>query len=150
DEAKADDAATAASAAAEAALGLSRSARAEVQRRLTLIGFDTKGVDGAFGANSRSAIGRWQSAGGREQTGFLDAAQHAALIEQSGKAYAAWLAARPKPRPVSAARAPAPSTAPDLSNLPPGPPDSYRYGRPSYGRYPSGPTAAAVTGPRPD
>lgn len=42
---------------AESALGLRREDRRQVQRRLTLLGFDTRGVDGLFGPGSRRAIG---------------------------------------------------------------------------------------------
>jgi len=42
-----------------------------VQRKLTLVGFNTRGVDGIFGRGSRDAITRFQRAEGFEPTGFL-------------------------------------------------------------------------------
>ncbi|KMW60173.1 hypothetical protein AIOL_000326 [Candidatus Rhodobacter oscarellae] len=56
---------------AEAALGLTRQQRAAVQRQLTLLGFDTRGIDGVFGRNSRTAISRWQGSVGQPRMGFL-------------------------------------------------------------------------------
>lgn len=65
----------------EEALGLSRDQRRAVQQNLTLMGYDTRGVDGIFGRGSRRAIGDWQKANGRAETGYLDADQ-VALIDQ--------------------------------------------------------------------
>ncbi|MBM9596086.1 peptidoglycan-binding protein [Roseitranquillus sediminis] len=59
----------------ERALGLTREERQQVQRDLVLLGFDTRGIDGIFGPGTRGAIRAWQSAGGLEATGYLDAAQ---------------------------------------------------------------------------
>ena len=39
---------------------LTRDQRKEMQTLLTQQGFDTKGIDGIFGANSRKALRRWQ------------------------------------------------------------------------------------------
>jgi peptidoglycan hydrolase-like protein with peptidoglycan-binding domain len=58
-------------AAEEAGLGLSRDARRAIQRNLTILGFDTRGVDGLFGRGTRGAIKGWQSATGLDNTGFL-------------------------------------------------------------------------------
>ncbi len=60
---------------AETALGLTRTQRREIQGNLTLIGFDTNGVDGIFGRGSRAAIERWQRSVGDDATGYLTAAQ---------------------------------------------------------------------------
>lgn len=59
----------------EAALGLSRQQRAEVQAGLTRRGFDTRGVDGIFGRGTRNAIAAWQRANDLTATGYLTAPQ---------------------------------------------------------------------------
>lgn len=59
----------------EEALGLTRDQKRAIQRNLTLIGFDTQGVDGIFGRLTRSAISEWQRAIGAPVTAFLNAAQ---------------------------------------------------------------------------
>lgn len=58
---------------AEIALNLSRGERVEVQRQLTALGYETKGIDGIFGSATRAALTRWQRENGRAATGFLDA-----------------------------------------------------------------------------
>ncbi|QIE54326.1 hypothetical protein G5B40_02035 [Pikeienuella piscinae] len=63
----------------EAALGLSASDRRVVQSSLVARGYDTRGVDGVFGAGSRSAISGWQAAEGHQVTGYLTAEEYAAL-----------------------------------------------------------------------
>ena len=45
---------------AENDLGLTRDERRDVQRNLTLLEYNTRGVDGIFGPGSRSAIRNWQ------------------------------------------------------------------------------------------
>lgn len=67
----------------EKGLNLSRAARREIQSNLTVLGFNTRGVDGIFGSGSRSAISSWQRDSGYEVTGYLDAAQIKALKEQA-------------------------------------------------------------------
>ncbi len=46
----------------EAALRLTRDQRRQVQRDLSLMGYDTRGIDGVFGRGTRAAIAGWQSA----------------------------------------------------------------------------------------
>lgn len=58
----------------EAALGLTRTARRDIQSDLTVLGFDTNGIDGIFGNGTRSAIRQWQATVGLEQTGHVTAA----------------------------------------------------------------------------
>ena len=58
---------------AETALGLTRPDRRAIQRDLTVLGFDTRGIDGIFGNGTRSAIRNWQSAEGLNATGYLTA-----------------------------------------------------------------------------
>ncbi len=58
-------------AAEEDGLGLSRNARREIQRNLSILGYNTRGVDGIFGRGTRAAIRSWQRARGLDDTGFL-------------------------------------------------------------------------------
>ncbi len=58
-------------AAAETALGLNRDARREIQRNLSILGFDPRGIDGIFGNGTRAAIRAAQAEQGIEVTGFL-------------------------------------------------------------------------------
>lgn len=69
-------------AAAEAALGLDRPKRMQIQDNLTTLGYSTRGVDGVFGRGTRSAIADWQSANGLTANGFLTGEQVIALIDQ--------------------------------------------------------------------
>ncbi len=59
-------------------LGLSKSQRRDVQRRLTGLGFDTR-VSGKFDDDTRAVITRWQAARGYPKTGFLNKLQLKAL-----------------------------------------------------------------------
>jgi peptidoglycan hydrolase-like protein with peptidoglycan-binding domain len=68
--------------AAEDALNLDREARRQVQRYLTSLGHDTRGVDGIFGNGTRAAIRSWQAAQGAAVTGYLNAPQLATLSAQ--------------------------------------------------------------------
>lgn len=56
---------------AEEALGLARDARRKIQRDLTILGFDPRGIDGIFGPGSRKAIGRWQESIGDVPSTYL-------------------------------------------------------------------------------
>lgn len=76
--------------AREEALDLTRRERVGLQRRLTLLGYDTAGVDGVLGPNSRSAISAWQKDYGFVQTGYLDAAVVNSIEERSVEQWAAW------------------------------------------------------------
>ena len=64
---------------------LTRAKRRDVQRGLTRLGFDTK-IDGRFEEQTREAIGHWQEGHGYARTGFLNAAQHKALLSESSAA----------------------------------------------------------------
>jgi peptidoglycan hydrolase-like protein with peptidoglycan-binding domain len=66
-------------------IGLTRTKRRDVQRRLTKLGFDTK-PNGKFDDATRDAIARWQEQHGYPRTGFLNAAQHDALLSESAAA----------------------------------------------------------------
>lgn len=50
---------------------LSRSQIITLQRNLTAQGFDTGGVDGVVGSNTRRAFARWQAANGQVPDGFI-------------------------------------------------------------------------------
>ena len=57
----------------ELQLNLSSGRREQVQRDLTLLNYDTNGVDGIIGKGTRAALKRWQQDSGRPATGYLDA-----------------------------------------------------------------------------
>lgn len=67
----------------ELALKLTREARREIQRNLSLLGFDPRGIDGMFGAGSRAAITAWQRDNAFEETGFVTGNQLLRLREQA-------------------------------------------------------------------
>lgn len=81
----------------EQALDLDRDARREIQRNLSLLGFNTRGIDGIFGRGTRSAIGEWQARERFDQTGFLNREQ-IALIEEQAQRRAAELEAEAEKR----------------------------------------------------
>jgi peptidoglycan hydrolase-like protein with peptidoglycan-binding domain len=70
----------------EEALGLSRSARRQIQQDLTDLGFNTRGIDGLFGNGTRTAIQGWQQRERLARTGYLNAAQGARLRQQGNVA----------------------------------------------------------------
>lgn len=74
---------TALAEAAEEALSLSRDQRQHIQRSLTVLDFNTRGIDGIFGSGTRNAIRGWQSSRGFAVTGYLDAPQVTTLGEQA-------------------------------------------------------------------
>ena len=78
---------------AEAALALSRAERRAVQENLSLLGYDTHGIDGIFGRGTRSAIANWQGDHGFDGTGFLQTPQIARIDRQATRR-AAQLAAQ--------------------------------------------------------
>ncbi len=57
--------------AVEDAMALSRVERRKIQENLTLLGYDTRGVDGIFGRGTRAAISAWQGAQNLAPTGYL-------------------------------------------------------------------------------
>lgn len=63
---------------------LSRDQRIGAQRALTALGYDTQGVDGVIGANTRAALRRWQMATGRLADGYLTAELADELIRRAG------------------------------------------------------------------
>ena len=48
------------------------------------LGFDTQGIDGVIGANTRAALRRWQMANGRLADGYLTAEIADELIRRAG------------------------------------------------------------------
>jgi len=62
-------------------IGLDRSQRRDVQRRLTGLGFDVK-ASGKFDEATRTVLTRWQAARGYPQTGFLNTLEHKALVSE--------------------------------------------------------------------
>lgn len=70
---------------AEDALNLSRSARLDIQRDLTTLGYDTRGVDGLFGRGTRGALRSWQESEGLAATGFVTGEQIARLNDDAAK-----------------------------------------------------------------
>ena len=68
---------------AEQALDLNRDQRREIQRDLSLLDYNTRGIDGIFGRGTRAAIGAWQTAQGFDSTGFLTRDQITRLDAQA-------------------------------------------------------------------
>jgi uncharacterized membrane protein YgcG len=64
---------------AEDKIGLDRGQRRDAQRRLTKLGFDVS-ASGKFDDATRAVIKRWQAVRGYPSTGYLNKAQHTALI----------------------------------------------------------------------
>ncbi len=94
---------------AEEALGIAFNDRIGIQRRLMLLGFDPRGVDGSFGPGTRNAIGAWQRSRTFAPTGFFNAQTYPALLSQTEAQYAQWLQAqraRAQMAPVQTAPAP--------------------------------------------
>ena len=71
--------------AAEAALGLDRNARREIQRNLSLLGHNPHGIDGIFGPGSRAAIKAWQEKNNHDPNGYLTAPQVRSLATAAQK-----------------------------------------------------------------
>lgn len=69
----------------EADLGLSSSARRQIQRDLTALGYNTNGTDGSFGRGTRAAITAWQRANRLAQTTYLNADQISLLRRQAAE-----------------------------------------------------------------
>lgn len=82
-------------AAAEKEMELTRTERREIQRRLVLLDYHTRGVDGVFGAGSRAAITQWQQDNDQPASGYLDFNQLVLLREMTQEKYLEW-EARPK------------------------------------------------------
>ena len=70
---------------AEEALTLSRDQRRELQRALTLIGFNTRGIDGIFGAGTRAAVVAWQQKNAQPATSYLTQGQIVRITAQADR-----------------------------------------------------------------
>lgn len=70
---------------AEEALELDRDQRREIQRDLTLLDYETRGIDGIFGPGTRGAILNWQQQNGYPQTSYLTQQQIARLDAQAAR-----------------------------------------------------------------
>lgn len=68
----------------ERLLGLSLAERADIQRRLTRLGYNTHGSEGTFGGNSRRAIAAWQGDEEATITGYLTADQVRLIRVETG------------------------------------------------------------------
>lgn len=68
---------------AEQALDLDRDQRREIQRDLTLLDYNTRGIDGIFGRGTRAAITAWQRTNNISETGYLDNDQITRLDAQA-------------------------------------------------------------------
>jgi peptidoglycan hydrolase-like protein with peptidoglycan-binding domain len=66
----------------ENALQLTNKNKQEIQRALTVLGFDTKGVDGVFGPATRGAISAWQVSYNRRKTGYVNDVQRQQILKQ--------------------------------------------------------------------
>ncbi len=74
---------------------LNREGRHEMQGRLSSLGYDTFGSDGAFGPNTRTAISNWQQDNGAPVSGYLSGDQISQIRRLSQVSYAQWLEAHP-------------------------------------------------------
>lgn len=83
----------------EASLGLSRAERTNVQQQLTALGYNTRGADGAWGNNTRTAIRNWQTANGFAASGYVTRQDLALMSSQ----YAALPKSQAQPAPAPAA-----------------------------------------------
>lgn len=70
---------------AEAALALTRAQRQAIQANLTLLDYDTRGVDGIFGQGTRRAIRNWQQINGFAQTSYLTTEQISRIDAQASR-----------------------------------------------------------------
>lgn len=68
----------------ERLLSLTYAERREVQRRLTLLGYSTGGIDGSFGQGTRRALATWQRDERLRASGYLTADQLRELRLQTG------------------------------------------------------------------
>ena len=59
----------------ELAMNLTNDEKRAIQQKLTILGYDTRGIDGIFGSGTRSSISKWQKTADFEETGFVSAQQ---------------------------------------------------------------------------
>lgn len=96
--------------ASEAAIGLDRQRRIDLQVRLEVLGYELGNPDGNIGPKSRVAIGAWQKENGIVRTTFLTREQYSLIVKQTdpkmaaarAKQERATAAAREKPKQQTA------------------------------------------------
>ena len=99
-------------------IGLNKTQRGDIQRRLTGLGFDTNPT-GAFDDDTRAIVKRWQAARGYPVSGYFNRLQHKALlIEIQPKTATAPPGAAQQRRPSggTAAAAPPPAASAPAGN----------------------------------
>ncbi len=69
--------------AVEDALALDQPTRRRVQRQLSILGYDPRGIDGVFGPGTRSALREWQSGRSLGGDGYLSESQLSRLEEEA-------------------------------------------------------------------
>ena len=69
----------------EEELNLNRATRREIQTNLTLLNYNTRGVDGIFGSGTRGAILNWQQSNGFPQSSYLTRDQINLLDAQAAR-----------------------------------------------------------------
>ncbi len=89
---------------AEAALGLSREERRQIQRALRTLGHDPRGIDGVFGPATRRAIRDWQASVGLRTTGYLESPQPRRILAEAERLRAERREAEVRRRAEAAAR----------------------------------------------
>ncbi|WP_375280648.1 peptidoglycan-binding protein [Pseudooctadecabacter sp.] len=88
----------------EEALNLTRAMRRDIQSNLTLLDYNTRGVDGIFGPGSRGAITNWQQSNGFPQTSYLDRDQINLIDAQAARRQAEIEAEEARERAAAEAR----------------------------------------------
>jgi peptidoglycan hydrolase-like protein with peptidoglycan-binding domain len=69
----------------EERLQLSRQQRRAIQRNLSLLDHNTRGIDGVFGTATRAAIKKWQGANSFRQSGYLGTVQIGRIKTQADR-----------------------------------------------------------------
>ncbi|TRD22270.1 peptidoglycan-binding domain-containing protein [Palleronia caenipelagi] len=69
----------------EISLGLTREQKQDIQRDLSLLGYDTRGIDGIFGPGTRGAIRTWQQRAGFGASGFMSPDQISTLRAEASE-----------------------------------------------------------------
>ncbi|MGZ9809247.1 peptidoglycan-binding protein [Pseudoroseicyclus sp. H15] len=69
----------------EEAMRLDRDERQDVQRDLTMLGYNTRGIDGIFGPGTRGAVTNWQQENGFPQTSYLTPDQITRIDAQAAR-----------------------------------------------------------------
>ena len=76
----------------ETGLNLTDDDRREIQSRLSLVGFGTRGIDGVFSNATRNAFTQWQKAVGLVGTGYLNGKQLELLKSETENVFRSWTA----------------------------------------------------------